>query len=473
MPDLPAPSDDPRQQLALFRFGVIADLLSLERGSSALRSAMREKARRRWDIPGSRRTRIAFETLRDWLAAYRRDGYEGLFPKRRSDRGCPRSLTPDVVALLLRLKQRYPKLSAAKIISLARQSGQVAAEVTLAPATVYRLFHRHGLMRPAGPPPPDRRRFAYKAAGELWQADVMHGPKIGSDPQDRRRRSKSYLIAFLDDATRLVPHAAFTLAENAVTFLPVFKRTLLKRGLPTRLYVDNGSNFRSRHLSVTCATLGIHLIHSTPYKPQGRGKIERFFGTVRSQFLPLLEDADRRSPDALNARLAVWIEREYHLTPHRGLQHGETPLDAWTRTAAGMRLVGPDTDLDALFCLRFQRRVQRDATVSLHSLPYEVDSALIGQKVVLLQDPEAPPGRPLQVLHRERPAGQARLVDTYANTRVKRTGKPLQPQPALAPEPEPSPLCLHELDTASESTASEDTASEDTASEDTASEDTD
>ena len=439
---------DSRRDVALFRYGVIAELLSLPPASPELKAALGEKVQRRYTIPGSRRTRVARETIRDWLAAYRRDGFDGLVPKTRSDFGRARRLPPDVAELLIRLKERHPRLSADRIIRLARESGQVPAEQTLAQATVYRLFRREGLMRRAGQPAEakDRRRFAFRQAGELWMSDVLHGPKAGRERSDRRQRAKSYLVAFLDDATRMVPHAAFTFSENTDTFLPVFKRALLKRGIPNRLYVDNGANYRSRHLAVICATLGIQLIHSAPYQPAGRGKIERFFRTVRAQFLPLLGDADTRSLDALNARWAAWCEGEYHLSPHRGLD-GETPVDAWARTAAGIRLVGPATDLDTLFRYRLKRRVGKDRTVSLQGTLYEVDAALVGENVLLLQDPSAPRSRPIPVLHDGRAAGTATLLDTYANTRVKRARTPHGPDRArdAAPEPPPSPIRLRDL----------------------------
>ena len=122
------------------------------------------------------------------------------------------------------------------------------------------------------------------------------------DPRDARRRRKTYLIALLDDATRVIPHAAFAFSESAATFLPVFKQAVLRRGRPQRLYVDNGANYRSQHLAAVCASLDVHLIHARPYQPAGKGKIERFFRTVRDQFLSTLEDAGTRSLAALNAR---------------------------------------------------------------------------------------------------------------------------------------------------------------------------
>ena len=438
--------NDPRREVALFRYGVIAELLALPAGSPERRAALRAKAELTYAIPGSRRTRVAVETMRDWIAHYQQDGFDALYPKLRADRGRTRSLPAAVAELLVDIKERQPHLAVCKVIGQARPS--VPREVTLAPSSINRLFHAEGLMQRADPQtePKDRRRFHFLSASELWQSDVMHGPLVGSDSGDRRRRAKSYLIAFLDDATRLVPHAAFTLSENAATFLPVFKQALLKRGLPIRLYVDNGSNFRCRHLAVICATLGINLIHATAYQPQGKGKIERFFRTCRAQLLPALEPADTRSLDALNARLAAWIEGEYHLSPHRGLD-GQTPLDSWARTAANVRLVGPETDLATLFRFRLKRRVSTDRTVSLLGTLYEVDAALVGENVILLHDPSVPRSRPIPVLHAGLPAGHATLLDAYANTRVKRTRATNRPDQPVdpAPAPPPSPLHLHKL----------------------------
>jgi transposase InsO family protein len=130
----------------------------------------------------------------------------------------------------------------------------------------------------------DRRRFAFERAGQLWSSDVMHGPGVMIDGV----RRKSYLIAFIDDASRVIPYAAFAFSENTRTFLPIYKQALLRRGLSERLYVDNGANYRSRHLSIVCAKLGVALIHARPYRPQGKGKIERFFRITRIEPVPLI-----------------------------------------------------------------------------------------------------------------------------------------------------------------------------------------
>src|ERR1700675_2514906 len=269
---LPGTALEGDEAVALFRYGLIADLLHLPPGHRTLHAQLREKADREYEIPGSTRRRVAAETRRDWLSAYRRGGFEPLKPRPRRDAGETRALPPAVADQLCVLKEAHPAFTVAMLIATARQHHLIAPEVVLAPATVHRLLSRQGLMaRPADEPTTkDRRRFAFDAPNELWMSDVMHGPTV-LDPADRRRH-RTYLIALLDDATRIIPYAAFARSETVAAFLPVLERAIVGRGVPKRLFVDNGSAFRSRHLALVCAKLGVTLIHARPFQPQSKGK---------------------------------------------------------------------------------------------------------------------------------------------------------------------------------------------------------
>jgi len=428
-----------RQAVALFRYGVIADLVHPSTDRTGITAQLRAKARKDYVIPGSRRTRVAAETIRDWLKRYRRGGFDALLPKPRADRGQPRRLPDAVAEALIAIKTQHPQLSVRRVIARARAQGQIPDAPAPPASTVHRLFTREGLMvkKTDAPTGADRRRFAFQHAGELWMSDVMHGIRVG-DGQGRRR--KTYLIAFIDDATRVLPYAAFAFSENTAAFLPVFKQALIRRGIPERLYVDNGANYRSQQLALVCAKLGTALIHARPYQPQGKGKIERFFRTLRAALLTQLTPADTASLDALNRRLWGFIEGEYHHTPHRGLD-GKTPLEQWALVGDAVRF--PDASLDDLFLFEAKRRVMNDRTVSLHGRVYEVDAVLVGETVLLRYDPAVPPTRPLTVLHQGQPAGQATLLDAYANTTVRRDRPSWRLETDTpAPEPPPSRLTL-------------------------------
>ena len=404
------------EQIALFRYSLVSRLVGSEVSAKQRAAEVRRIVNQSHQIPGSYRDRVAESTLRGWLRDYQASGFDALKPQPRSDLGLSRTLSEPLVERLAQIKEQQPKLPIRSIIDQAREEGFIEPDQHLAISSVHRLLQRMGLMTPEhAPATADRRRFAFEQAGQLWMSDVMHGPAV---IDTERRKRKTYLIAFLDDATRVIPHAEFAFSENTQAFLPVFKQALLRRGLPERLYVDNGANYRCHHLSVVCAKLGIVLIHATPYQPQGKGKIERFFRTVRAQVTHHLSDEHTLSLGALNRRLAGWIEGEYHQREHRGLDT-KTPLEQWALTADAVKYPDARLDLDDLFLFETTRKVTKDRTVSLKGRLFEVDAALVGENVTLRFNP-ATPTAPVQVVHQGQFIEHARLLDLYANCHVKR-----------------------------------------------------
>ena len=433
------------KDIALFRHGLIARVLPSNLTPDKRQLEMIRITNEQHQIPGTLRTRVAHSTLREWLKLYKEGGFEALKPRKRGDTGHPRALEPQLAEQLLKLKEAEPDLSIRLVIEELRRKGSIGQDQHVPISTVHRLFKSHGVMSKrsqAEGAQQDRRRFAYQEAGQLWMSDVMFGPSVISD--DGRRKKKTYLIAFIDDATRVIPHAQFAFAENTRSFLPVFKVALIKRGLPQRLLVDNGANYRSKHFSIVCAKLGVALIHARPHQPQSKGKIERFFRTVRAQLLTRLDNEHLSSLSALNRRLSAWLEGEYHHSPHRGIE-GETPLERWARVADGVSYPDNDMDLNDLFLFEEQRKVQSDRVVSLHGRLFEVDATLIGEKVTLRYDP-ARPDAPVQVVHKGIFIEKAKQVDIYANCFVKRQrrgGSIQADKTATAP---PSSLSMKDLD---------------------------
>lgn len=405
------------ERIALFRHGLIARLLPKDLTPAQRASELRRIASQQHTIPGTTRQRVAESTVRQWLRAYEKGGFDALIPKPRADTGEPRSLRADLVERLMQIKEENPELAVRLIIEQAREEKLIGENEHVPVSTVHRLFQRLGLMTPrtGQSSPQDRRRFSYERAGQLWMSDVMHGPSV---VDTGKRKRKTYLIAFIDDATRVITHAQFAFSENTASFLPVFKQAILKRGLAERLYVDNGASYRSHHLSLVCAKLNITLIHAAVYQPQGKGKIERFFRTVRAQLLTRLNAEDTQSLEALNRRLSAWVEGEYHRAVHRGLD-GQTPLERWAQVSSEVNYPEPQLDLDDLFLFDTIRKVNNDRTVSLNGKLFEVDATLVGIKVTLRYNP-AKPDSAIQVVHEGKFIEMAKPVDPYANCFVKR-----------------------------------------------------
>lgn len=372
-----------RDEIALFRFGIIAEFFNREFCPGEKSALLREKTSQTYAIPYSPRISIAPATLKDWATRYRRGGFEALKPRDRSDQGQSRALPPELAELIITLKEENPSRSAPTIARELELAGHIPPHQRIAPSTIHRLLVNQGLVHQESPTK-DRRHFEYAYPGELYQSDCLHGPKI-LVPETGKRR-KTYLYAFLDDATRVVPHAQFYPDEGLLSFEHAFKQALLKKGLPLKLYVDNGAAYRSHHLQVVCASLGIILIHSKAYVPQGKGKVERFLRSLRMQFLNQIDMEKIKGLEDLNSRLWAWVEGEYHRTIHSSLN--ETPLDKWMRLSEHVRYLSPQIDLEEIFLHRMKRKIYNDRTFSLEGILYEAPAHLVGKQVEIRFNPQ-------------------------------------------------------------------------------------
>jgi transposase InsO family protein len=419
-------NEEQKKQAAVFRFGVIADFVTgAPMARTEKRRLLREKCARKWLIPFSDRTYIGMSTIRDWIARYQAGGrkLEALYPGDRSDNGKPRSIDDETAANLVQVRKEMPLATVAVVIEAMHRRQLVTPGVALSNTSVWRFLTRHSLMPSVAAPAVDRRKFEAERSNDIWQSDVMHGPLVMVDG----RRRKTYLIAFIDDHSRLIPHAAFYLSENTDAFLNALEQALLKRGLPRKLYVDNGSAYRSRHLETTCAHLAVALIHARAYQPQGKGKIERFFRTVRMQFLPAL--TDDMTLDALNAAWFAWLD-VYHQRPHSA-----TGVSPWQRFTDHMHCLrnAPD-NLKDHFRVVARRTVAKDRTVTLDGKLYEAPVPLIGKRIDLLYH-RTDMGR-VEARLNQKSHGFLRPVDLAVNCRVKRDrNKNTQIQPAVPSRP--------------------------------------
>ena len=217
---------DKKMQIATFRFGVISDFVGGARLFRGERERLLgEKSGRSWDIPHTGRTRISRTTIQDWVRRYERGGWrlEALFPQDRQDRGISRALDAEVALTLKKLRREMPKATVRTLIEEIRTRGLLRSGEDLCPATVYRFLHHHGLMAPAESSIPDRRRFEAELPNDLWQSDAMHGPTV----QEGGRQRKTFLFAFLDDHSRLIPHAQFYVTERLESYLDCLRQALL------------------------------------------------------------------------------------------------------------------------------------------------------------------------------------------------------------------------------------------------------
>jgi putative transposase len=384
----PAADESWRTAVALFRYTTILPLLRHNRGTDGSKKEIRTAiAARAHIIPHSTRTTISVPTLRRWEKAYRQDGFEALKPKPRADRGHARALSDETLQRAEALKRELPTRSARTIVDiLGRDRASPATETPLATRTLRRHLSQRGLTRARLTAHSTAfRRFQRPHFGDLWQSDAMDGPSL-PDPARPEALHQTFLFAFIDDYSRLVPHAQFYWNEQTPRLEDCLKRAILRYGCPKAIYADQGQVYRSNQLDTACATLGIQRILAQPYSPQAKGKIERFFGFVQSAFIPELAlSASVHTLDDLNQSLLAWIEVVYHRKIHS--ETSQTPLDRYHNDdAPAVHPVDPLTLRNA-FLFRVSRRADKTARVSFQGNRYSVQSFLAGQTIELRYDP--------------------------------------------------------------------------------------
>jgi len=401
---------DEKMQVAVFRFGVISDFVTgLQMSRAAKRRLMRDKCVRKRQIPFSEKTRIGKGTIRRWIRLYNESNgdLKSLFPKDRSDQGKSRAMDDDTCSSLVELRLQMPSATVPHLVEQMNRRKLVTPGIVLNNSTVYRFLHQENLMTMAGGKPQDRRKFEAELPNDLWQSDVMHGPKVDVDGKMR----KSYLIAIIDDHSRLIIYAGFYLSETLASYLDVFENALARRGLPRKLYVDNGAAFRSNHLEYITASLGISLIHSKPYTPQGKGKIERWFKTVRTRFLA---DYTATTLAELNAAFDTWLNEDYNQKKHGSTR--QTPFDRFTSQMHCLRT--SPANLKDYFRKVARRKVNKDRTITLNGRLFEGPIPLIGKRIELLYHESEPEN--VEVKYQNQSFGMIRPVNLTVNYRVKR-----------------------------------------------------
>jgi putative transposase len=423
--------DAKAEKLALFRYALIAPLVIeiLPRGELTRRA--QEIASRHYDIPDSKRRAVSVDTLLDWAVRYRQGGFEALAPKPRQDRGQSRAITPQLASLIERLKRENPHRSGTTLLrELALSSGQDAP--ALSASTLYRFLKQRGLSERQLLAPQAHKKFEAELSNQIWQADMLFGPWV---LRPSGGKMQVFLHATLDDASRLIPHAEFYPSQGLDASLDCLRQAIAARGIPIRLYIDNAKIYRSPQLARIAASLGALIIHSRPYQPEGRGKIERFFRTSREQFLANLDPKHPLSLHELNDRLWAWIESVYHRSEHSAL--GTTPLLRWQRDIEHIRQLPPSTDLRRLFFHRLDRLVRRDSTFLLHNRLYEAPPHLAGHTIEVRFDPL-----------------DTALVEIWFQGQFHATARPVDPvvngqlpllQPTALPGPAPTGINFVEL----------------------------
>ena len=369
--------DKIQEAIGLLRHQIISPVL-METGRAQM-AYFRKASEMEFELPGVGMKRFRPSTMKSWLRRYKLMGFTGLTPKRRSDSGGYRKLVDETKVRVRELRADFLTLS---VVGFYEQclSKDILGDPPICMATLRRFLKRENLFS-KDEELTARKRFEMSRFGELWTGDFMHGPQVYSHT-DSKRKQKAILMAIIDDHSRVIVGGEFGFLENTLLLEKVFKEALLTYGLCDRIYVDNGASFSSEYLKRVCAHLGIGLIHSKPYDSPSRGKIERFFRTVRERFLTLFHTGAEMRLKDLNDRFSSWLRTDYHHKHHTGIS--TRPIDRYQTSIASYPLKRIDEEtLDEFFMGSVERTVGRDCTVSYNAVIYEVPASYVGKRVEL------------------------------------------------------------------------------------------
>lgn len=305
-------------------------------------------------MPDGKEIRYARGTLACWESAYRKGGFEALLPKQRCDLGHCRKLDTDTMTAIARLHQEFPKINATQIYHKLIADGVInKKDVSL--STIQRYIKKTHL-HPSSRTLKDRKAFEEEFCTGMYQADTLHGPYL----VENGIRRKTYCIMLLDDKSRLIVGGEFFYADNAYNFQKVFKNAVASRGIPSKLYVDNGSTYKNEQLSLICGQLGTILIHAPVRDGASKGKVERNFRTLRNRFLNLLDPSKISGLEELNQKLREYIN-QHNTTVHSAT--GIPPLNRYLEDLSHVKMPPSQDWLDSCFMNRVQRTVKNDGAL--------------------------------------------------------------------------------------------------------------
>jgi transposase InsO family protein len=404
-------SSSPKNDQALVRHSAVSWIEQAKSQGHGFKEALLMASQLAWDG-----RLYSPRTLEGWYYLLHHRGFEGLEPKKRRDQGQCRALSPETQQVVLQERQKFPQLNVTALLGHLEKQGVLEAG-TYKKASVYRLLRRQGLDRQslkltAGAVGGPTKAFEMAYANALWMVDMMHGPILCRTDRANGKTitTPTYLFGFIDDCSRLVPHAQYYSEQKLRCLMDTLREACSRRGIPDKLYTDNGKVFRSKHFRLVCANLNIRLLHAKPYASYSKGKIERFFQTAQTQFEASLLPDPVEDLDTLNQRFWRWLETDYHQRKHSSLQ-GQSPSERFTAKLLNLRRL--PNKADDLFFTWITRRVRLDATVTIEGQLFEVPVHLKGHQVQLRYDPFT--FGLIEVWHGQIQAGLARPLDKQIN----------------------------------------------------------
>lgn len=404
-------NEEKRKAIGLFRYAIIAPIISgIFDEHSSLKGFFRDAAKKFYTLPNGKEVQVSESTIERWYYQYQKNGFDVLLPKQRQDIGFSRKLDEDMIEQIKYLKEAYPKLPATLIYQMLIDNGTIRKkEVSL--STINRYINHLNLEK-GTTSNEDIRRYERPHINEVWYGDSSVGPYL----KINGKKKKVWIQAFIDDASRYIVGIDIFFNDNYINLMSVLKSAITKFGRPKILSFDNGSAYKNKQMSLLVARIGVSLNYCAPYTPIQKAKIERWFRTLKQQWMSTLNMNDFKDLDDLRTSLNTYVQH-YNQRVHSSLG-GLSPQERFFNESKFIKRLS-EAEIDKCFLLEFERRVSPDNVIVIDGVEYEVDYRYSKQRITLRYTPD------LSQVFVVDPARDTltpiKLLNKHDNSKIKRT----------------------------------------------------
>lgn len=401
---------DKKHDIALMRYSVISPLITgLQDDYPSLDAFFRDASLKGVTAPDGSVRKYAPGTIEKWYRAYKQGGFDALLPTGRSDAGKPRKLDDAIQEQIRYLKTNYPRISAAAVYRQLQDNGSIR-HGEISESTINRYINLLALEMKTTTNQ-DMRRYERPHINEVWCGDSSVGPYLKTSDG---KKHKLYIIALIDDASRFITGIDIFFNDNFVNLMSVMKSAVAKYGRPKLFNFDNGSAYKNKQMELLAARIGSTLNYCKPYTPTAKAKIERWFRTMKDQWMAFLDIRDFHSLEELRGNLFAWVQL-YNNTPHASLK-GKTPQERFFSEPELIHRLSQE-QLDRNFLLEIERRVSADSVIVIDQVEYEVDCRFAKQRIRLRYSPDM---KEIFIVEPDNSLTPIRLLNKQENADIKR-----------------------------------------------------
>ena len=394
--------------ISLFKFKIIAPALNKTHGFTCNEEYFEYVSKQTHKF-NNKEYKFSKSCIKHWYLSYKNYGYSSLEKKKRKDYKKSRKLSNDVIQRMITLREEYPSITGTKIYQKLIDEKYIN-KLDVSKDTVLR-FIRNNNLKASQIVNIERRMFEMEHVNDCWQSDTSFGPYITIN--NKKYRTK--LIMFIDDKSRMITGFDFFLNDTAINMQEVFKTAIKTYGKPKRLFVDNGSSYDNKQLSLICARLGIELIHAKPYSPESKAKIERSFRTIKDGWMRCTNWNEFSNLKDIKRSLQTFLYNEYLNKIHASTN--ETPNERWHNEYCSITFLD-ETFIEESFLHKIERKVRRDRTIKIENTYYEVPFKYVGKTIEIRYSPNNL--NEVYIFENNKKLENCHIVDKVTNSKIKR-----------------------------------------------------